>query len=193
MLPDKLKRSALYAALLALGIAAGASAQTPTTTTAAAAKAAVASLSKEDQEFVDKAAMGGVAEVELGKVAATKATHPEVKKFAERMVTDHGKANDELKQLAGNRNIPLPAGPDNATKKEMTELQKLSGTKFDHEYMEHMVKDHKKDIKEFEKEAKSGKDADLKKWASDKLPTLREHLAMAEAALKAAKSEKKGK
>jgi len=138
-----------------------------------------------DQHFVMEAAKGGLAEVELGKLAAEKASSEDVKKFGQRMVDDHGKANDELKSLAQSKNITLPTAPDSKDKAKMDRLSKLSGEAFDRAYMQEMVKDHKKDVNEFRTESKSGKDPEIKSWASKTLPTLEEHLTMAESANKA--------
>jgi putative membrane protein len=138
-----------------------------------------------DEHFVMEAANGGMAEVELGKLAADKASSDEVKKFGERMVDDHGKANEELKTLAKNKNITLPAAPDAKTKATIDKLSKLSGESFDRAYMQDMVKDHKKDVAEFKTAAKSAQDPDIKAWAAKTLPTLEEHLKLAQEANKA--------
>jgi putative membrane protein len=138
-----------------------------------------------DDHFVMEAANGGMAEVELGKLAADKASSDEVKKFGQRMVDDHGKANDELKKLAENKNITLPTAPDAKHKATMDRLSKLSGESFDRAYMQEMLKDHRKDVNEFRTESKSGKDPDVKAWAAKTLPTLEEHLKLAQNASKA--------
>jgi putative membrane protein len=96
------------------------------------------------------------------------------------MATDHGKANDELKALAASKGVTLPADVDKSHKSKMDKLSKLSGADFDRAYMKDMVKDHKKDVGEFRKESKKAKDADLQKWAQSTLPTLEDHLAMAQ-------------
>jgi putative membrane protein len=129
--------------------------------------------------------------VQLGKLAAEKAQSPEVKQFGQRMVDDHGKANDLLKQLATAKGVNLPTELDRSTQREMDKLAKLSGADFDREYMKHMVSDHKKDVREFKSEAKKAKDADVKQFASSTLPTLEQHLSLAQAAEKAATTEPK--
>ena len=129
-------------------------------------------------------------EVQLGQLAAQKAQSDEVKQFGQRMVSDHSKANDKLKQVATQKNINLPTEMDSSSKREYDKLQKLSGAQFDREYVKTMVSDHQKDIKEFQKEAKSGKDADVKAFADGTLPTLEDHLNMAKRAEAAAKNEK---
>ncbi len=138
-----------------------------------------ASLSDKDKEFVTKAAQGGMAEVSLGQMAAAKATNNDVKEFGNRMVTDHSKANDELKQLATNKGITLPAEPGAEEKKAEDALSKKSGKAFDKAYMTDMVKDHEKVVAEFQKESKDAEDPDLKAWATRTLPTLQDHLKMA--------------
>ena len=183
------------ALVAALSLACGAFAATTTSTSGASyssrASANGSSLAHADAKFVEKAAKGGLAEVQLGQLAAQKAQSDDVKKFAQRMVDDHGKANDELKKVAEGKNIMLPTALDKKDQKLLDKLGKLDGARFDREYMEHMVKDHKKDVKEFQHEAKHGKDADVKGFAENTLPTLQDHLQLAQAAEKAAKGEKK--
>jgi putative membrane protein len=135
-----------------------------------------AGMSATDQRFVKEAAEGGLAEVELGQLAQEKATNPEVKKFAQRMVDDHSKANNQLKELASTKGITLPDKPaakDEATKKR---LESLSGEQFDSAYMKDMVKDHTKDVSEFQRESTSAKDPAIKNFASETLSTLQSHL-----------------
>jgi putative membrane protein len=108
-----------------------------------------------------------------------------VKKFGQRMVTDHSKANDELKSLAQSKSITLPAELDAKAKATHDRLSKLSGAAFDRAYMQHMLADHRKDVNEFKKESRAGKDSEVKAWASKTLPTLEEHLKLAQDANKA--------
>jgi len=174
----------------------GTSSASPATSSDASGKAGKpgkSSLDHGDQKFIETAARDGLAEVELGQIAQQKAQNPQVKEFAGRMVQDHGKANDELKSLASSKGLQLPSETDRSHKRKAEELNKKSADKFDHEYMEEMVKDHKKDVKEFEKQAKHAKDADVRNFASKTLPTLQEHLKMAEAAEKAAKGKSSSK
>lgn len=138
-----------------------------------------------DQKFIIEAARGGMAEVELGKLAADKASSDQVKQFGQRMVSDHGKANDELKTIAGGKNITLPTDLDAKDKALHDRLSKLSGAQFDRAYMQAMVRDHRKDVNEFKRESTSGKDADVKAFASKTLPTLEEHLKLAQDANRA--------
>jgi putative membrane protein len=132
-----------------------------------------------DMAFVKEAAVGGMAEVELGNLAKEKASNNDVKQFGDRMVTDHGKANDELKQWAQQKNVTLPTELDARHKATRDRLSKLSGDTFDKAYMREMVSDHEKDVAAFKKQASAAHDSDLKAWASKTLPTLEEHLKMA--------------
>jgi putative membrane protein len=138
-----------------------------------------------DQTFVMNAAKGGLAEVELGKLASQNAASDDVKKFGQRMVDDHGKANEELKTLAQQKNITLSTELDAKNKALRDTLAGLKGERFDREYMRAMLADHRKDVNEFRAESKSGKDPDIKAWAAKTLPTLEEHLKQAQDANRA--------
>jgi len=133
-----------------------------------------------DHSFIMKAAQGGLAEVQLGKLASDKASSEQVKQFGQKMVDDHGKANDELKSIAQSKNISLPSDLDSKDKALMNRLEKLSGAQFDRAYMQAMLKDHRADVSEFRKEASAGKDPDVKAFASKTLPTLESHLQLAQ-------------
>ena len=154
------------------------------TTAEMAEKVMAGGSSAPDQNFMSKAALGGMAEVDLGKLALGKASSDDVKKFAKRMVDDHGEAGDELKTLARNKHITLPMGGDPHARAMHDRLAKLSGAAFDRAYMQAMVVDHRKAVNQFRMEATSGKDADVKGWAAKTLPTLEGHLKMALAASK---------
>lgn len=185
------RSSPVFIALLALGIAMSAFGQAPKGKPQPPSHTASASLSLEDRDFANKAAASGIAQAEMGKLAQQISKSAEVKKVAERIVADHGKTNEELKAFAAARGIPLPTSPSRVGMIEMEKMVKLTGAQFDQEYLGHVVEHHKKDIQEFEKQSKSGKDADLTKWAGEKLPALQEHLRLAEAALAKAKGAKK--
>jgi len=139
-----------------------------------------AGLGSADRKFVLNAGMGGMEEVELGRLATEHGASAEVKQFGQRMVDDHTKAGDQLKQVAAQKGVTLPAALDPKHQADMDKLSKLSGAEFDRAYMSMMVKDHKKDVKEFQDEANKGQDTDVKGFASTTLPTLQEHLRMAE-------------
>ncbi|MBE7171381.1 MAG: DUF4142 domain-containing protein [Williamsia sp.] len=139
------------------------------------------SVEHDDSKFAVDAASGGMLEVALGQLAVQKSQNQRVKNFGSMMVTDHTKANNELKALAGNKNIVLPAALGDDAQKHVDEMSKKTGTDFDKAYIGMMVDDHKDDIDEFEKAADKAKDVDLKSFASTKLPTLRMHLDSAKA------------
>lgn len=129
----------------------------------------------DDSEFAVEAASGGMMEVELGRMAQEKATNARVKSFGAMMVTDHSKANEELKSLAASKNITLPTTLGEKHQKHVDDLSKLTGAEFDKEYVKLMVDDHKEDISKFEDAAKNCKDADLKSFATKTIPTLQKH------------------
>jgi putative membrane protein len=143
------------------------------------------------------AASDGLAEVKLGQLAGEKGGSAEVKELGSMMVTDHGKANEELKTLASAKGAEVPADLDKKHQATYDRLAKLSGAEFDKAYVAEMVKGHKKAVGEFEKAAK-GKDAEVKAFADKTLPTLRHHLEKAQSlsgaqgAEKAPAKEKKG-
>ena len=145
----------------------------------ASVAAAQSTIPAADRAFAEKAAMGGAAEVQSGRMAEQKGMNPQVKQFGARMAQDHAKAGDELKQIAAGKGLTLPQAPSPEDKREMDKLDKLAGADFDRAYMSHMVADHKKDIAEFEKEASAGQDPEIKAFAAKTLPTLREHLKLA--------------
>ncbi len=138
-------------------------------------------MATSDHNFLMEAAMGGLMEVELGRVAAQQGTSEAVKTFGQRMVDDHSKANQELMNLAQGKGITLPTTLDEKHQKELTKMSAMTGAEFDREYTKMMVSDHRKDVSEFEKESTRGTDADLKEFATKTLPTLQEHLKLAEA------------
>jgi putative membrane protein len=136
------------------------------------------SVSAADKRFVENAAKGGMMEVAMGRAASSKAQNSEVKQFGARMVTDHSKANKELKSIA--------------SKKGLTIAKEEPSTNFktDADYMQMMVKDHQKDLSEFQKEAKSGSDPDLKNFAEKTSKIISQHLSMARQISKSLKHEK---
>jgi putative membrane protein len=148
--------------------------------TAAGAVPSFAALSSSDKTFATEACQGGLAEVEMGQLALQKASSPQVKQFAQRMVTDHTQANQDLMQVAKSQQLALPAQVDAKQKSEMDRLRSTSGSAFDAAYMQQMLQDHQKDVSEFQKQAQSGSDPALKGFAQKYLPTLQQHLQMAQ-------------
>jgi putative membrane protein len=137
------------------------------------------SISDADREFVNNAAVGGATEVELGRLATQRASRPVVRDFGAKMVKDHGAANAELASLARAKGMDVRTTLDAQHQAIRDRLMTLQGSDFDRAYMQEMVKDHTTDVAEFEKAAQTANDAELRGWAAAKLPTLREHLALA--------------
>jgi putative membrane protein len=138
--------------------------------------ALVMKVNKADAKFAVEAANGGLAEVELGQLAQQKAVNPQIKDFGAMMITDHSKANDQMKVLAKNKGISLPATPSRDEQQLKNDLSSKSGDSFDKAYVKAMIKDHREDIKTFQEAIKSLHDADLKNFAVNTLPVLQKHL-----------------
>lgn len=136
-------------------------------------------VSAKEQQFLRHAASDGLAEVQLGQMAAERASNSEVQHFGQRMVTDHTKINQDLMTLAQSKNVSIPKSTDKKHQRTAEALAKRHGTSFDREYMRDMVTDHEKAVHLFSTEAKEGQDADIKAFANNTLPTLQEHLQMA--------------
>jgi len=132
-----------------------------------------------ERDFMNDAASGGMMEVELGRYAASHAASDRVKQFGQRMVDDHGKANAELKQVAAQKSVVLPATMNDEHREMVSHLMRLQGPEFDRAYMSAMVEDHEKDVATFREKARSTQDPALKAFAAKTLPTLEEHLQMA--------------
>jgi putative membrane protein len=140
---------------------------------------ALAESNMPDSEFATKAAEGGMAEVKISKLAVNKASAPEVKTFAQKMVSDHTKANMELKQLAAKKSLTLPAKIDDDHQKAYDKLASLTGEDFDKQYMKAMTDDHDDTVKLFKDEMNNGQDAELKQFALRTLPIIENHDNMA--------------
>ena len=139
----------------------------------------VVKLSQKDVNFIQKAAGGGQQEVENGKLAEKQGKSADVKRIGARMVADHTRANNELTELATRKGVKFDTRGVRA--------QNIGAADFDRSYLKLLEADHKSDIADFEKQAKSGDDRDVKAWAAKTLPTLHEHLAMVEAAIRQVK------
>jgi putative membrane protein len=168
----------LHIYLLALAVAGASSTGYAQTPNAAAKPQArdTAAKTTTDHEFAQKAAMGGQKEVASAKFAAGKASNAGVKALANKLVTDHTAANNELMSLLKTKRITVEKEP----KAEPEPWRNQAGAAFDRAYVDHVIEHHQKDIALFEAESKNGTDAELKAWAAKKLPTLREHLKMAQ-------------
>lgn len=144
-------------------------------------------LDKNSSEFATEASSGGMMEVSLGQLAEQKASNPRVKAFGAMMVSDHSKANTELKNITDAKSFQVPSGLEQKHQKHIDDLSKKEGKDFDKAYMKMMTDDHEKDIKAFEKAAANSSDAAIKDFASRTLPVLRTHLDSARAILKSLK------
>jgi putative membrane protein len=177
------------AALLALGFAcagtSAAMAQAGTTPKSSATKSSKAST---ETHFIKEAIQGNLAEVKMGKLGEEKGTTADIRDFGKRLVTDHSAANDKAKAAAQKAGVTPPTEPTKKQTETYQSLSKLSGSKFDRRYIEDMVKDHKKDIAEYKRAAKAGA-GPVADYAQNALPTLQEHLRIAE---KIEKSQKNG-
>ncbi len=136
--------------------------------------------SAADKMFVKKAMAGGMAEVELGQLAAQKGNSDDVKQFGQKMVDDHSKLNDQMKPVASQLGVTPPGSMPPAEKALETRLKGLSGDAFDKAYIQAMVKDHRQDLMEFKKEASTAKSSAVKDAASQGEQVVSEHLKMAE-------------
>jgi putative membrane protein len=147
-----------------------------TNTTSSAVNANSGDTAVVQDNFWTKAAQGGMAEVELSKAALQKSTNAEVKKFAQMMVADHTKANDELKSLAAKKSVVLPADLG-SHKSTLDDLNTKTGADFDKAYVDAMVKDHENTVDLFEDNTGNA-DADIKAFTTKTLPTVKSHLEM---------------
>lgn len=137
-----------------------------------------------DLSFINDAGPGGLAEVELGRLAMGRGTNAEVKKFAQQMIEDHSKAGEKLRKLALQKQVILPSKILPQAQQTMEKLAKLSGGEFDRAYVKAMVEAHEKDVAAFDATARNGTDADVKAFAAETVPTLRHHLEMIRALAK---------
>ena len=137
-------------------------------------------LAQEDMEFATKAAEGGLKEVQLGELAQQQAESAEVQQFGQRMVEDHGMANEQLMQIAQQKGIQLPQELPEDAQQLYEELQQKSGQEFDQAYMDEMVSDHEEDVETFRQYTESGQDPELISFAEQTLPVLQQHLELAQ-------------
>ena len=174
-------RTLLASALIAACVTLPLTAADPATAQTATKEAVPKNMSLRDKKFVEEAAAGGMLEVQASQMALQRATDPEVKQFAEQMVKDHEKVNQQLKTLVAPMKAPPPAELPMMMRTKLNSLSKEQGAKFDEEYMDKIGVDaHKDTVKVFEKAAKDLDDPQLKKFAADTLPSLKHHLTMAQ-------------
>ena len=144
-----------------------------------------AAMASGDKAFVSKALEGGLAEVQLGQLAAQKSQSDDVKQFGQKMVTDHTQMGDQMKPVAQQLGVVPPSQPSKKVRKEMQRLQGLSGQDFDREYIRMMVMDHRQDLKDFKHEAASANDPKVKDAATQDVEVISQHLQMIEQIAKA--------
>ena len=137
---------------------------------------AATTISTTDQDFMLAAAQGGMTEVKLGELAATNGTRPDVKEFGQMMVTDHTAINNDLKALAAQKGVALPDSLDAKHQAMVDKMSALTGADFDKAYIAGMIKDHKKDAKEFKAESAATQDADIKSFLDKSIPVVEAHL-----------------
>jgi putative membrane protein len=130
----------------------------------------------DDKQFLKEAAVRGMTEVELAKLATQKGETDAVKQFGQKVVDEHGKTNDELKELAGSDGVTIPASLDSKHQSRIDKLAKLSGTQFDRAFIKDELKEHEQDIRDFQREAQGGTEPKVKDFASKNLPALQSHL-----------------
>jgi putative membrane protein len=131
-----------------------------------------------DKMFVRKAMEGSLAEVQLGQLTLQKSNNDQVKQFAQRMIDDHTKLNDQMKPVAQQLGVSAPNQPSKKDRQTMAKLQALSGSAYDQAYIRDMVKDHKQDLSEFQGEASSGQDQTVKDAANQGSQVISQHLQM---------------
>jgi putative membrane protein len=137
-------------------------------------------LNSTDKDFVSKAARGGMAEVELGNLAQQRGSTDAIKDFGKKLVNDHTKLNNELKDIAARQSLTLPMDLSSEQRMTIDKLSKLSGAAFDREFWKDSVSEHRDDIAEFRKEVDKGENQALKDFAASSIPVLEEHLRIAE-------------
>lgn len=136
-------------------------------------------LSSSDRLFMERAAQGNMAEIRLSQLALQRASSDEVKQYAQQMIDQHTQANNQLMQLARQKNVTLPRQLDAQHQQIERQLQRLSGASFDQAYMRAMVNDHAQTAALFQRQTEQGKDRDVVAFASQLLPAIQQHYAMA--------------
>lgn len=154
-----------------------------TTTAAAAAAANGSTLSSQDRDYLTKSAQGDKFEVLGGQAAQTKTTVMVVRTFGQRMVSDHSKSFEELAQAAPSLGFTAPTTPDSTQQKTLALMSQLSGTTFACSYLMTEYNDHEADVAMTKLEIASGQSPQVKQMAQKELPTLEQHLSMAQSAL----------
>ncbi len=137
-------------------------------------------LAAADASFIQTAAQGGMAEIQMGQLADQNSSSPRVKAFADQMIKDHTAGDAQLKQIATAKGAVMPAGPNDDQQKMMATLQGEKGRKFDHDYVAGQIAGHQAMLEAYQTEAASGTDTDLKSFAAQTVPIVQQHLTMAQ-------------
>jgi len=173
------KKTLALSGAVAVALTASASAAQPHAGSAAA-------LSSLDKHYIQSSAMGDHFEINGGKLAAARGTNPKIKALGSKLESDHSKSLKELKKLAKALGVSVPKSPIHSQSWELGEVKaQANGKAFDHTYASLEVADHRDDIEEATEEVKDGSNANVRADAKKELPTLRLHLKLAKAALKA--------
>lgn len=136
-------------------------------------------LSSSDRLFMNRAAQGNLAEIRLSQLALQKASSDQVKQYAQQMIDQHTQATNQLTQIAGQKGVTLPRQIDAQHQQIERQLQRLSGASFDQAYMRAMVNDHAQTVALFQRQTQQGRDQDVVAFASELLPAIQQHYAMA--------------
>lgn len=147
---------------------------------AAALSSPPANAAEDPADFVKTAIRGNIAEVQMGELAEKKAENPRVQELGKTLVSDHEKAKAQSVELAKEMKIDPPTKPTEDAKETHDRLAKLSGKKFDEEFVEAAVKDHKKDIELYSEQVEDGKNKKVVEYARETLPVLEKHLELAQ-------------
>jgi len=137
-------------------------------------------MDNNDASAMKQLAQGNLNEIAAGKTAQSKAQSPDVKNFGQKMVTDHGRMLEDLRSLAKKKDVALPQDANMKDMAQMKLMERKSGADFDREFMEHMVKDHEKDLKDVQDIAAKAKDPEFKAAVQKAIPTIRSHLELAQ-------------
>ena len=184
------QKSVLAAALVAAAMSAPLWAK-PATSAKPVTSATTQGVSNADRKWMMAAADGQMKEISLGNLVVRRASNAKVKQFAQHMVQDHTKALGELQKLAKSKGVALPTELGKKNRDTYDHMAKLSPSRLSHDYIENMVEDHYKDVKDFSHEARHGQDKDVRAWAKKTTPVLQMHLQMAREAARGVVSKRK--
>ncbi len=148
-------------------------------------------MTQGDSNFVVEAYNGGLKEIDLGQLAQKKGIDPAVKNFGKTLLEDHTEANKKLTEIAEMYRVAIPTTLGEQARKHIAFIDSKAGVNFDYAFIEHMVEDHKEDIRKFEAASTDSENERLRAFATQTLPTLRKHLQIAEKIHKTLKQQQK--